>query len=89
MAFLEKGEGLADLEDRTVGTNITADLEKDFQELISQKLLIMLSGINYHFQSFSGFALLAEQITGISLRALNSSKQRLKLLDLPFPELTL
>ena len=39
----------------TVGTKITADPEKCFRELISEKLLIViagqaLSGINYRFQ---------------------------------------
>ena len=33
------------------------------------------SGINYHFQKFSGFAPLAGQITGIGLKAINSSKK--------------
>ena len=40
------------------------------------------------FQSFSGFAVAAGQITGISLKAVNSSKKSVALLDLPFPEVT-
>ena len=38
-----------------------------------------LSGINYRFQSFSGFTPLAGQITGIGLKAINSSKKVLKI----------
>ena len=34
---------------------------------------------NYRFQSFSGFALRAGQITGISLKVMNSSKEVLKM----------
>ena len=36
-----------------------------------------MSGMNYHSQKFSGFALLAGQITGISLKAIDSSKKSL------------
>ena len=63
---------------------VIADPEKCFQELISEKLLIFfagwaLCGINYRFQSFSGFTPLAWQITGIGLKAINSSKKVLKI----------
>ena len=36
---------------------------------------LTLSGINYRFQWFSGFALLAEQIAGFSLKGINSSEK--------------
>ena len=63
---------------------IIADPEKCFQELISEKLQIFfagcaLLGINYRFQQFSGFTPLAGQITGIGLKAINSSKKVLKI----------
>ena len=38
-----------------------------------------LFGINYRFQQFSGFTPLAGQITGIGLKAINSSKKVLKI----------
>ena len=67
---------------KTAGTKVVADLEKCFQELISEKLLILLrdrpllklSNVSSNVQ---GFALLAGQITGISLKAMNSSKKSL------------
>ena len=40
-----------------------------------------LPGINSYFQWFAGFTLLAGQITGISLKEIDSSKNVLKLLD--------
>ena len=51
-----------------------------FQESISEKSYdsiagLALAGINYRFQLFSSSALLAGQITGISLKAMNSSKE--------------
>ena len=61
----------------TVGTKIIADPNR-FQESMSEKTLIFIAGlalfgISYRFQKFSGFALVAGQITGISLKAINSS----------------
>ena len=62
-----------------LGPKMRVDPEKCFQELTSDELLMFfagwaLFGIDYRFQQFSGFALLAGQITGISLKAINSSK---------------
>ena len=55
-----------------------------FSKLVSEILLSLLRDIpclefiHSRFKSFSGFALLARQITGISLKAINSSKESLK-----------
>ena len=75
-----------------VGTKMIADPDKCFQELISEKLLILiagwaLAGVDYRFQSFSGFALLAGQVAGIGPKAVNSRKKVSKLLYPAFPEL--
>ena len=63
----------------TVGTKIIADPKKCFQELISEKLLILLRDICLELvivsSYFSGFVFLAGQITGISLKVINSSKK--------------
>ena len=53
---------------------------KCFQELISEKITEFiarqpLSGIHYRLQQFSGFPLLAGQITGTNPKAINSSKR--------------
>ena len=69
----------------TVGTKIIADPEKCFQELISEKLLIFtlrdgpcleLVIVSSNFQALPP---LAGQITGIGLKAINSSKKVLKI----------
>ena len=70
----------------TVGTKIIADPEKCFQELISEKLRILLRDwadwpclelniISGNFQAF----LFLQKITGVSLEAINSSKRVLRI----------
>ena len=67
----------------TVGTKIIADLEKCFQKLISEKLLSLLRDgpcpelINFPvtFRLSSSW----REITGIGLKAINSSKKVLKI----------
>ena len=71
----------------TVGTKITADPEKCFQELTSEKLLIfflagwVLFGIIIVSSNFQALLLLQDKITGIGigLKAMNSSKKVLKI----------
>ena len=57
----------------TVVTPKMADLVNVYRNELAQKIMDIiagqaLSGINYPFQSFSGFALLGGQIAGIGLK---------------------
>ena len=67
----------------TVRTKIIADPENCFRALISEKLLILLRDRPclelISLPVIFGFALLAGQITGIGLKAINSSKAVLKI----------
>ena len=64
----------------TVSADIIVDPERCFQELTSEIIRIWLwerpcLELYYCFQSFSHFALLAGQIPGISLKAVNFGKK--------------
>ena len=63
----------------TVGTKIIADPKKSFRELISEKLLILLRGrpcleLILVSSNFRALLFFAGQIAGISLKAMNFSK---------------